>query len=352
MDRAGSDFPQGSGAAFEREALHRLEALLGDLLDQPGLTVARAPDEGFDATITDAAERRWLVQAKSTASPAHVAQAARAAKDARTGDGLPLLVVPCMTAGAARAAAERGVNWLDLAGNAHIRAKDLYVHVEGRPNPAPKRGRPATPFAPKSARLTRLLLLDPAHWWRQRDIAAETGLDDGTVSRVVRRLEELELVARDGRAYRPRDPKLLLDAYAAEYRLDRHDIVLAHVSGNGMELARDLGSRLGEAGVEHAFTGLPAAYAMDRFARFRLTSVYVRDDPRRVIDRLDLRRVEKGANVQLIGPNDEGVFAGGAEHDGLACVAPVQAYLDLLHLPERAEEAAAHLRARHLSWDG
>ena len=35
-------------------------------------------------------------------------------------------------------------------------------------------------------------------------------------------------------------------------------------------------------------------------------------------------------------------------HDGLNCVAPVQVYLDLLHLPERADEAARHLRAHQL----
>jgi hypothetical protein len=29
----------------------------------------------------------------------------------------------------------------------------------------------------------------------------------------------------------------------------------------------------------------------------------------------------------------------------------VQVYLDLLHLPERAEEAAQHLRARQRQWD-
>lgn len=351
MDRAGSDFAQDSSVSFEREALHRLEALFGDLLDQPDLTVARASDAGIDAIVTEPRGRRWLVHAKSTASPTQVERVARAAEEARGGDGLPLLVVPFMTAGAARAAAEQGVNWLDLAGNAHIRTPDLYIHVEGRPNPSPKRGRPSTPFAPKRARLTRVMLLDPVRWWRQRDLAEETGLDDGTVSRAVRRLEELELVAREGRTYRPRDPKLLLDAWADEYRLNTHDVVLAHVSGSGMELARALGGQLHGADVEHAFTGLPAAYALDRFARFRLASIYVREDPRRVVGRLDLRRVEKGANVQLIGPNDEGVFAGSAEHDGLTCVAPVQAYLDLLHLSERAEEAAQHLRARHLSWD-
>ena len=35
---------------------------------------------------------------------------------------------------------------------------------------------------------------------------------------------------------------------------------------------------------------------------------------------------------------------------GVQCVSPVQAYLDLRGLPERAEEAAEHLRKERLQW--
>lgn len=57
-----------------------------------------------------------------------------------------------------------------------------------------------------------------------------------------------------------------------------------------------------------------------------------------------------GANVQMVGPNDAGVYTGGGEYGGLRCAAPVQVYLDLLQLPERASEAAQHLRAYYLRW--
>jgi len=117
-----------------------------------------------------------------------------------------------------------------------------------------------------------------------------------------------------------------------------------------MELARDLDTRLGEARIDHAFTGLAAAWALDRFARFRLTSVYVAGDPRAAADAVGLRRNERGANVQLIGPDDRGVFDGQSDVDDLPCVAPVQVYLDLRHLPERAAEAAAELRIDGKLW--
>ncbi len=68
-------------------------------------------------------------------------------------------------------------------------------------------------------------------------------------------------------------------------------------------------------------------------------------------DALELRRNDRGANVQLIGPDDRGVFDGGGDADGLPCVARVQVYLDLLHLPERATEAAEELRAGNGLWE-
>lgn len=117
-----------------------------------------------------------------------------------------------------------------------------------------------------------------------------------------------------------------------------------------VELAQELDAHLEIAGIDHAFTGLPAAWALDPFARFRLVSVYVTGDPRVAADAVGLRRNERGANVQIIGPDDRGVFDGWRTIEDLPCVGPVQVYLDLGHLPERAAEAAEHLRAEGGLW--
>jgi hypothetical protein len=339
---------------LEREARRRLRPLLEDLLDEPRLgplqLEARTSDDRVDA-IVDARDRRWLIEFKSSSSPGTIASTAEAMHGLSRIDGIALLVVPFMTPAGAKAAADRKLNWLDLSGNAHIRDEDLYVYVQGRPNQFAPRGRPASAFAPKSSRVARALLLDSHRWWRQKDLAQHTDLDASRVSRVVQRLDDDDLLARDDALLRPRDRDLLLDAWVDEYRFDRHDIVLGHISGGGIELARDVHNRLRQAQIGHALTGLAAAWAIDRFARFRLTSVYVDGDPRAAADALDLRRHERGANVQLIGPDDRGVFDGERDVDDLPCVSPVQVYLDLGHLPERAPEAAERLRAEGSIWD-
>lgn len=339
---------------LEREALHRLTDLFADLLDEPAdamrLHRESGPDRGIDAVV-DHRDRRWVISVKSSSSPGSVASAAEQLASVSGQDGVAVLVVPFMTPAGAKAAAERGLSWIDLSGNAHVRADDLYIWVDGRPNQFTAPGRPSSPFAPKSSRVARVLLLDPHRWWRQKDLAEATDLDRGRVSRVVRRLDEDELLARDQAQVRPRDPQLLLDAWADHYRFDRHDVITGHLSGSGVELARDLDEQLGKANIDHAFTGLPAAWTLTRFARFRLNSVYVHGDPRDAAQSVGLRRNERGANVQLIGPDDRGVFIGERTVDELPCVSPVQTYLDLRHLPERAAEAAAELRDRGELWD-
>ncbi len=338
---------------LEREALHRLPGVLADLLDEPEAELGLhrvSLDEGIDA-VADARGRRWIFQVKSSARPGVVASAAEQLATVAHPDALAVLVVPFMTPAGAKAAADRGLRWLDLSGNAHIRDDDLYVWVQGRPNQFVARGRPSSPFAPKSSRITRSMLLEPERWRRQKELAEVTDLDDGHVSRIVRRLADDQLLEIRDSAVRPRDPSLLLDAWHDDYRFDRHDVVVGHASGAGIELARKLHDRLHNAQIDHAFTGLPAAWLLNPFVRFRLNSVYVRGDPRDAAEQVGLRRNEGGANVQIIGPDDQGVFAGQRAVEEMPCVATVQVYLDLGHLPERADEAAADLR-EHGLWDG
>src|SRR5580692_4645114 len=343
---------QEGALAVEREAAHRLPEILTELLGEPGLRLdaPSATDGGVDLVGHDEQGHRWVFQVKASSQPGRVADVASRMRDLRRDDTIPVLVVPYMAPAGARAAEEAGLSWIDLSGNARIRSDDLYVRVEGRPNQFRSRGRPSSPFAPKSARVTRVLLEDPGRWWRQKELVTATGLDDGSVSRIVRRLDEDLLLERRERELRPRDPDRLLDAWAQDYRFTHHDVLTGHISGKGIELARELASRLGALDVRHAFTGLPAAWAIDHFARFRLTTVYVESDPRDAAKRLELRQSSAGANVQLIGPDDLGVFIGEHPHDGLNCVSSAQVYLDLLHLPERAPEAAEHLRHHHLHY--
>ena len=180
-----------------------------------------------------------------------------------------------------------------------------------------------------------------------------TGTDEGFVSRIVSRLErEGYIVREDKSAIRPKDPALLLDAWRESYQFSKHTIYQGHVAARaGDALLKFTCDTLARQNVEHAATGLAAAWAFTRFAAFRIATVYLADEPSsELIEKLTFREDSRGANLWLVVPNDAGVFHGAVEKDGIRCVHPVQAYLDLKGHPERASEAAERLRNEFLNW--
>lgn len=266
---------------------------------------------------------------------------------------VPLVVVPFMGDAGRKRCTEAEVGWLDLSGNARISAPGLRILVEGKPNLYKRPGRPSSVFAPKSSRITRWLLMHPAEPVTQREIAKATATDEGYTSKIVGKLDADGLIARDeSGAIKPSDPDLLLDAWREAYKFSKHHIIRGHVAARaGDVLLRQLADTLEKESVSYAATGLAAAWLLDRFAGFRITSLYLAEDPPpELLDSLSFREENRGANVWLVVPNDVGVFHGAAEIDGIRCVHPVQAYLDLQAHPERAEEAAQQLRAAHLNW--
>jgi hypothetical protein len=340
----------------EKRLVNRVPAALAELLGvaREDLEVRSEGPSGADLVI----EAGWtfVIEVKGSVSAAHVAEAAkqvRACAEQVRGRAVPLVAVPYMGEVGRKACADAGVGWLDLSGNAHIVARDLRVIVEGRPNRFRSVGRQPNLFAPKSSRIVRWLLVNPSTPFTQREIARSTGLDEGFVSRLVTRLELDGYVARDDKgAVRPKDPGLLLDAWYEAYQFSKHTLHQGHVAArSGDGLLREVASALAEQKIEHAATGLAAAWAFTRFAAFRIATLYLADDPPAgLLQRLAYREDPRGANLWLVVPNDAGVFEGAVEKDGIRCVHPVQVYLDLKDHPERAREAAERLRADLLTW--
>ncbi|MEN8151654.1 MAG: type IV toxin-antitoxin system AbiEi family antitoxin [Planctomycetota bacterium] len=266
---------------------------------------------------------------------------------------IPLVAVPFMGEVGRRRCRQAEVCWLDLSGNAHMVAPGLRVLVEGRPNRFKRRGRPANAFAPKSARIARWLLLHPHRVMSQREIARATDMDEGFTSRIVAKLESDRLVRRPrGGGVQVSDPGLLLDAWREVYDFSKHHVRRGHVPArSGDALLRQLSRAFVREGIEHAATGLGAAWLLARFATFRVVTLYLRQEPApQLLEKASFHEEPRGANVWLVLPNDDGIFHGSAERDGIRCVHPVQVYLDLQDHPERAGDAARQLRADLLKW--
>jgi hypothetical protein len=351
-------FIQVMDDSFERIIKSLLPGVLANIIQVPESVVNLLPakdDSGLDFYVKVPGQH-FLVECKSTSARAPLLIARQQIMDFRASfakDAIPLIVVPYMGKSGIDFCLDNGLSWVDLSGNAHIKAPGLLIHIEGRPNIFKKVGRPANVFAPKSARIARQLLIKPENKYSQRDLSQITGLDEGHTSKIVHRLEEFKLIQRDeDGALNPSDPGHLLDAWLEAYDFSKHQIIKGHIAArSGEELLNQITRNLAEKKVNYALTGLAGAWLYTHFAKFRLVTLYLNELPdKKLLDRLHFREDDFGANTWLVVPKDIGVFDGRKDIDNIVCVHPVQVYLDLKDQPERAKEAAEQLRRECLKW--
>ena len=340
-----------------RTAVNRLAEMLGVRSETMHVEyeVLEGLDVQFDAVI-ESGSYAFLIEAKSSSSLGQVFPAIDFLKNAaRTSSKqyIALLVVPYMSRSGREYCEKEGVAWLDLSGNAKIVAPGLFVNSTGHKNRFLRPGRVESAFGPRGSRVARRLLLDPQSTFRQRELAKLTGLNPAYVSRVVRKMIEMDLVERSREGVRVTNHDRLLDAWRDEYRFDRHSVTRGHVSAPvGESVGHVLDRELSGSEISYALTGLAAAWSYNGFAGYRLTTVYVESElSEAVLREVGFRRESRGANTWLVVPNDEGVFDGMRRLDGINCANPVQVYLDLKAHPERSVEAADELRRQNLIWD-
>jgi hypothetical protein len=317
------------------------------------------PGEPRPDLTLNVGEVAFVVECKAVGDAANVGSALRQLKAFGTPEGkkrpktlVPIVAVPFMGETGRRLAAEAGVSWIDLSGNAWIEAPGRQIRILGNKNRFTSSGRPADVFAPKSSRVIRAMLMDPQRAFTQVELAFVSGVDKGRISRLVPRLDSMGLVLRDGRSIRIKDASLALEAWREAYDLEKHDVRRGHVSVRGPQELIDKIARVSEsAGVSWALTGLAAAWQLTQFAMFRLVSLYVHARPSEAwLSAIGFREEPRGANVWIVRPVDDGVFQGSSDAGGVSCVHPLQVYLDLKAHPERAPEAAQEIRRRFLTW--
>jgi hypothetical protein len=337
-----------------REVPQRLAALLSLPPGRLKIKQELKDHSGQIDLIICANDHLFVVECKGTGQAASVAMAARQVQHFAYGlkkSAVPLVVVPYMGEAGAQLCLEEGVSWFDLSGNAQLTAPGVRIHIEGKPNLYKRAGRPRSLFAPKSARITRWLLMEHQRSFTQRELAKVSGLDEGFTSRIIRGLEDQELVQRtaDGKI-RTSNYDTLLHAWREAYDFSKHQIVRGHVAARSSDdVLKRLAGKLPDERIDYAATGLAGAWLCSGFAGFRLVVLYVSDLPDQAARRrLNFHEIENGENVWLVRPDDDGVFQGAKKRHDIACVHPVQVYLDLKNHPERAANAADELRRQLL----
>ena len=183
----------------EKQLIAEIPAALASLLNVHEGEVAHQAGAELGLVVS-AAGRSFVVKVLGSASPgalaAHASEVVAAARRQRR-KTVPLLAVPFMGNVGRQVCEDANISWFDLSGNAHIVASGIRIIVDGQPNRFRRPGRPASIFAPKSARVVRWLLAHEGRAATQRAIARATDMTEGFVSRIASRLENECYVLRE-----------------------------------------------------------------------------------------------------------------------------------------------------------
>lgn len=332
-----------------------LEARALDVLRRtPGVTVqarSQAAEQGVDAVVSYRDARTPVaVEFKRNANAAmawHLVQHAQARPQ------WPLLLIAGgTTAEARRILEDHGVGVIDGVGNAHLELPGLLLHLEGKGRArAAQTGDRRTRLAGKAGVAAQALLLDPERAWRVQDLAQVAKASVGLAHQVLARLEKEAVVVSEGagpqRRRRLVNPTALLDLWAEEHR-DRSTQHSGHLLAQTDEqLARLVGTRLGQAEVDYALTGAAGARLVAPF----VTAVPVITawvpatlDPRALWEVTQARPATDGHNVVFRQTDNDAGLAFHRQYDELWVVNVFRLYVDLLADPRRGREQADNLR--------
>lgn len=340
----------------EREAIQKAVDILCVWLDcepsqikyESGLNENQSLDSRVDAAV-NIKDVQYLIEYKESGDVGSVMNGVRYLSQAksRKKNFIRLLVVPYMYEPGRKHCKEEETSWLDLSGNANIAGPGIRIIIEDQPNLYKRPGRSSSVFAKKSSRVARFLLYNRLDAFSQRELALQADLDEGHVSRIARSLETLELITRDenGRISN-QDPDALLDAWLEKYDLSKHYPIRGYIPArSGQSLMKQISDALSKKGIDYAVTGLGAAWLYTHFASFRAVTIYINENiGNELLSYLDFSETDIGFNTIIAKPNDPSILWRLNEIDGIQCVHPIQAYLDLKGQPERAQEAMPELR--------
>jgi hypothetical protein len=285
---------------------------------------------------------------------------------------LPVLVAPYISPRVSELCIEHGIGYLDAAGNAHLVGAGLFVHIEGRDNPAPDT-RPAMQlFAAKSSRIARVLLEEPQRVWQVQGLAAAARVSIGLASRIKCGLVDEAYLTETVDGVRVVDAPRLLHAWSAAYRPRVRRCMVYGLGGSGADprgsviqgsddpsalVARAVVQWCSKRGVPCAHGEMSAASLLAPMVRPSRPVLYIGvarggDAGESLVEQLfgdlDLKPVESGPTAEIWVTDDESIFFGAREVGGMPSVSPLQAYLDVVDHPARGREAAEEIELMHL----
>jgi hypothetical protein len=133
-----------------------------------------------------------------------------------------LLVTGYIPVEIAKEYTDEGINYLDIAGNCHIREHKLLIHIDGKKNvKTPKVNQPRA-FQEAGIKLIFQFLIDPEKTkLPYRDLAELSNISLGSVGRIMQELNDLNFILKTRQTKKLKNTKELINRWITAY----HDVL-------------------------------------------------------------------------------------------------------------------------------
>jgi len=285
---------------------------------------------------------KFIVEVKSQGEPRLVRMAIAQIKDYLKSfkDSYGILIAPYLSAASRQICKEEHIGCIDLAGNAVLAFKSVFIDRSGNPNPFAVARRAKSVFSPKSSRILRVLLSDPSKGWYVEDLSKEAGISIGLTSRVKQALRSEEWIKEENKRFFLVNPEEVVNQWAINYSYEKNPAFSFYSGLSEDELEAAIKRECENRKFRYGLALFSGARKVAPFVRFMRFFSYIDGDIESIAEAVQMKKVETGANVTLLQPYDEGVFYGLQDINGIKVVSDIQLYLDLKSYKGRGEEAA------------
>ncbi|MEW6054589.1 MAG: type IV toxin-antitoxin system AbiEi family antitoxin [Nitrospirota bacterium] len=255
-------------------------------------------------------------------------------------DSYGILIAPYLSDISRQICKESGIGCIDLAGNAFLSFKNIFVDRSGRSNPFPVMRISKSVFSPKSSRILRVLLADPSKRWFVEGLSQEAGISIGLTSRVKQALLAEEWIKEENKSFYLVKPEEMLSQWVSNYSYQKNQSFsyYSRLSENQLEAA--IKKECEQRKYRYGLALFSGAKKVAPFVRFMRLFCYIDGNIEDIEKTLQLKKVQTGTNITLLQPYDQGIFYRLQNIQGVSVVSDIQLYLDLKSYKGRGEEAA------------
>lgn len=285
---------------------------------------------------------KFIVEVKSQGEPRLIRMAVVQIKNylKNLKDAYGIIVAPYISDASRQICKEAGIGCADLAGNAFLSFKNIFIDRSGRPNPFIVARLSKSVFFPKSSRILRVLLSDPSKRWYVEALSREAGISIGLTSRVKQALLSEEWIKEENKSFYLVKPEEVLNQWFNNYSYEKNQSFSFYSGLSEEQLEAAIKKECEKRKYRYGLALFSGARKVAPFVRFMRFFSYIEGDIEDIAKALQLKKIESGANVTLLQPYDEGVFYGLQDINGINVVADIQLCLDLKSYKGRGEEAA------------